>query len=104
MVMVYRQGAFAYVTDLIAGIYKLMLSNLNEPVNIGNPNEMSLLSLAKKIIELTGSKSVIEYKPLPTDDPKVRRPDIAKAKARLDWQSVVSLDDGLKKTIDWFKA
>jgi len=95
--------SFCYVTDLIAGIYKLMLSNLNEPVNIGNSNEMSLLSLAKKIIELTGSKSVIEYKSLPTDDPKVRRPDIAKAKAQLGWQSVVSLDDGLKKTIDWFR-
>ena len=94
--------SFCYVTDLIAGIYKLMLSDLNKPVNIGNPNEMSLLSLAKKIIELTNSKSTIEYKPLPTDDPKVRRPDITKAKARLDWQSVVSLDDGLKKTIDWF--
>ena len=96
--------SFCYVTDLIAGIYKLMLSNLNEPVNIGNSNEMSLLSLAKKIIELTGSKSVIEYKSLPTDDPKVRRPDIAKAKAQLGWQSVVSLDDGLKKTIDWFSS
>ncbi len=94
--------SFCYVTDLIAGIYKLMLSDLNEPVNIGNPNERSLLSLAKKIIELTNSKSTIEYKPLPTDDPKVRRPDITKAKARLAWQSVVSLDDGLKKTIDWF--
>ena len=94
--------SFCYVTDLIAGIYKLMLSDLNKPVNIGNPNEMSLLSLAKKIIELTNSKSTIEYKPLPTDDPKVRRPDITKAKARLDWQPVVSLDDGLKKTIDWF--
>ena len=103
---VYGDGSqtrsFCYATDLIAGIYKLMLSDLNEPVNIGNPNEMSLLNLAKKIIELTGSKSTIEYKPLPTDDPKVRRPDITKAKARLDWQPVVSLDDGLKKTIDWF--
>ena len=96
--------SFCYVTDLIAGIYKLMLSDLNEPVNIGNPNEMSLLSLAKKIIELTGSKSVIEYKSLPTDDPKVRRPDITKAQAQLGWQPVVSLDDGLENTIDWFKA
>ncbi len=80
-----------------------MLSDLNKPVNIGNPNEMSLLSLAKKIIELTNSKSTIEYKPLPTDDPKVRRPDITKAKAMLGWQPAVELDDGLKKTICWFR-
>ena len=96
--------SFCYVTDLIAGIYKLMLSDLNEPVNIGNLNEMSLLSLAKKIMELTGSKSTIEYKPLPTDDPKVRRPDISKAKKELSWQPVVSLEDGLKFTINWFNS
>ena len=95
--------SFCYVTDLIAGIYKLMLSDLNEPVNIGNPNEMSLLSLAKKIIELTNSTSTIVYKPLPTDDPKVRRPDSTKATSLLNWAPEVNLDDGLKKTIDWFR-
>ena len=105
-VTVYGDGlqtrSFCYVSDLIEGIYKLMQSSLNEPVNIGNPNEMTLLDLAKKIIQLTYSKSNIEYKPLPVNDPKVRRPDITKAKKELSWQSVVALDDGLKSTIDWF--
>lgn len=104
---VYGDGSqtrsFCYVTDLIAGIYKLMQSSLNEPVNIGNPNEMKLIGLAKKVIELTNSKSVIEYKPLPTDDPKVRKPDIAKAKKELNWKPKVKLEQGLKNTIDWFK-
>jgi len=105
---VYGEGlqtrSFCYVTDLIEGIYRVMLSALNEPVNLGNPNEMSILDLAKKIIEFTGTKSKIEHSPLPVDDPKVRRPDISKAKAELDWQPSVSLQDGLKKTIDWFKG
>jgi dTDP-glucose 4,6-dehydratase len=104
---VYGDGSqtrsFCYVTDLIAGIYKLMLSNLNEPVNIGNPNEMTLLELAKKIIELTESKSEIIYKPLPVNDPKVRRPDIAKAKKELSWQPKVNLEHGLENTINWFR-
>lgn len=104
---VYGDGSqtrsFCYVSDLIAGIYKLMQSDLNEPVNIGNPNEMSLIDLAKKIIKFTGSKSEITYKPLPIDDPKVRRPDITKAKKSFSWQPLVTLDDGLKSTIDWFR-
>jgi dTDP-glucose 4,6-dehydratase len=104
---VYGDGSqtrsFCYVTDLITGIYKLMNSKLNEPVNIGNPNEMKLIDLAKKIIKLTNSKSVIEYKPLPIDDPKVRRPDITKAQKELNWQAKVELEQGLKSTIDWFK-
>ena len=104
---VYGNGSqtrsFCYVSDLIDGIYKLMNSDLNEPVNIGNPNEMTLIDLAKKIIQLTGSKSKIEYKPLPINDPKVRRPDIAKAKKELNWQPVVALNDGLKTTINWFE-
>ncbi len=99
----FQTRSFCYVTDLIAGIYKLMQSDLNEPVNIGNPNEMKLIGLAKKIVELTGSKSVIEHKPLPTDDPKVRRPDITKAKKELNWEAKVELEQGLKNTIDWFK-
>jgi dTDP-glucose 4,6-dehydratase len=105
---VYGDGSqtrsFCYVTDLIAGIYKLMLSNLNEPVNIGNPNEMTLFELAKKIIELTKSKSEIIYKPLPVNDPKVRRPDITKAKKELSWQPKVALDTGLQFSIGWFKC
>ena len=105
-VTVYGDGlqtrSFCYVSDLIEGIYKLMQSSLNEPVNIGNPNEMTLLDLAKKIIQLTYSKSNIEYKPLPVNDPKVRRPDIAKAKKELAWGPKVELEAGLKNTIDWF--
>lgn len=104
---VYGDGSqtrsFCYITDLIEGISKLMNSDLNEPVNLGNPNEMTVLALAKKIIELTGTKSKIEFKPLPVDDPKVRRPDITKAKMLLNWQPKVNLKEGLKKTIDWFR-
>ena len=92
-----------YITDLIDGIYKLMNSGLNEPVNLGNPNEMTVLDLAENIIRLTGSKSKIEHEPLPVNDPKVRRPDITKAKAELIWQPKVGLEEGLKKTIEWFR-
>lgn len=95
--------SFCYVEDLINGIEKLAFSGLNEPVNIGNPNEMTLLDLAKKIIQLMGSKSVIEFKPLPVDDPKVRRPDITKARTKLGWEPVVDLETGLKKTVEYFK-
>lgn len=104
---VYGDGSqtrsFCYISDLIDGIYRLMNSNLNEPVNIGNPNEITILELAKKIIELTDSKSKIAYKPLPADDPKVRRPDITLAKTRLNWQPKILLAEGLGKTINWFK-
>jgi len=106
-ITVYGDGSqtrsFCYVSDLIDGIYKLMLSDINEPVNIGNPNEMSILELAKSIIELTSSKSSIEYKDLPINDPKVRRPDIAKASSVLKWQPKVKLEEGLIKTVEWFK-
>jgi nucleoside-diphosphate-sugar epimerase len=80
-----------------------MISKVNEPVNIGNPTEISILQLAEKIIELTNSKSEIVFKPLPEDDPKVRRPDIAKAKKELDWEPKVGLEEGLKKTIEFFR-
>jgi nucleoside-diphosphate-sugar epimerase len=80
-----------------------MNSDLNEPVNIGNPNEMKLIELAEKIIELTSSKSKIVYKPLPVDDPKVRRPDIALVRTKLGWEPKVGLEEGLKKTIAYFK-
>ena len=106
-VTVYGDGSqtrsFGYIDDLIDGIIKLALSDCNSPVNIGNPNEVSLIDLAKKIIELTGSKSEIVFKELPIDDPKVRQPDINKAKTLLNWTPKVSLDDALKNTIDWFK-
>ncbi len=96
--------SFCFVPDLVAGIEKVLLSNLNEPVNLGNPNEMTILELAQKIIKLTGSKSQITYEPLPKDDPKVRQPDITKAKTKLGWTPVVPLEEGLVKTIDYFKS
>jgi len=95
--------SFCYVSDLVEGLYRLLNSNANEPVNIGNPNEKTLQELAELVIKITKSKSKIIYKPLPVDDPKVRRPDITKAKTLLKWQPTVNLNTGLHKTIDWFK-
>ncbi len=92
-----------YVSDLIDGIYKLLLSNENEPVNIGNPDEITIFDLAKEIIELTGSKSQIVFKDLPEDDPKVRQPDIQKARSILGWEPKVSRREGLISTIEDFK-
>ncbi len=94
--------SFGYVDDLIAGIYKLLHSNYNSPVNIGNPNEMTLADLAKRILKLTGSSSKIVHRPLPKDDPKVRRPDIRLARKKLRWEPKVALDEGLKETIAYF--
>ena len=91
--------SFCYISDLVEGIYKLMLSDINEPVNIGNPEEMSILEFAQKIIEITKSKSKIIFKELPQDDPKVRRPDISKARHLLGWEPQVSLEEGLGKTV-----
>jgi dTDP-glucose 4,6-dehydratase len=96
--------SFCYVADLVDGIYKLLLSDYDEPVNIGNPHEITLNELAKIIIKLTNSNSKIVYKPLPVDDPKVRRPDITRAKNILKWSPKVSLEDGLYKTIDYFRT
>ena len=75
----------------------------NRPVNLGNPREMTILQFAELILQLTGSKSVLEYKPLPEDDPKTRQPDISRAKAILNWEPVVPVEEGLKKTIDWYQ-
>ncbi len=94
--------SFCYVDDLIEGICRLLFSNQHEPVNIGNPNEMTIKELAETIIEITGSKSEIIFNPLPIDDPKVRQPDIEKAKTILGWEPQVSLDEGLSRTIEWF--
>src|ERR1700751_1850047 len=96
--------SFTYPSDLVEGIIKLMLSGINEPVNIGNPREMTIEEIAKTIIRMTGSRSKIVYKPLPTDDPKVRQPDIARARALLDWEPKVPLEQGLVKTIDYFRT
>lgn len=106
-ITVYGKGSqtrsFCYVSDLVEGIYRLLMSREHDPVNVGNPNEMTLLALAKQIIKLTGSKSKIIFKPLPVDDPKVRRPDIKKAKKLLGWKPMVGLEEGLSKTIDYFR-
>lgn len=95
--------SFCYVDDLIAGLRALIGSELNEPVNIGNPNEMTILQLAEKIIAMTHSKSVIDFKELPEDDPKVRKPDITKAKTLLNWEPKVPLETGLEATIQYFR-
>lgn len=94
--------SFCYISDLVKGIYKLLLSDVNTPVNIGNPAEMTILDFAKQIIQITGSKSKIIFKTLPVDDPKVRRPDISKAKRELNWESVVDIQQGLRNTIKYF--
>lgn len=95
--------SFTYVDDLIEGIRRLIDSDEVEPVNIGNPDEVSILDFAKEIIEVTGSKSEIAFKQLPEDDPKVRQPDISKAKKVLDWEPKVDRRDGLIKTMEYFK-
>src|SRR3989338_5262985 len=95
--------SFCYVDDLIAGIYALLLSSEHEPVNIGNPYEFTMLELAEKILKLTGSNSAIAFHPLPVDDPKQRRPDITKARTILSWEPKVMLDEGLERTIPWFR-
>lgn len=96
--------SFCYVSDLIDGIYKLSQSDFHEPVNIGNPREMTIKQFAEEIIKMTGTPSQIEYKPLPVDDPKVRQPDITRAKAILGWAPVVEFEDGIRKTIDYFRG
>ena len=99
-----QSRSFCYVDDLLNGMVLLMNSrdDFSGPVNIGNPVEFTILELAEKVIDLTGSKSKISFKPLPSDDPKQRRPDISLAKEELSWQPRVQLDEGLKKTIDYF--
>jgi len=94
--------SFCYVSDLIEGICRLLRSDISEPVNIGNPGEMTVLEFANEILRLTGSSSEIVFEPLPEDDPKVRQPDIAHARKSLDWEPRVSLADGLQATIDYF--
>ena len=95
--------SFCYVSDLVGGIIKLMHSKENDPINIGNPQEMTIEQIARLIIEMTGSKSRIVYKPLPTDDPKVRQPDITRARTLLGWEPAVPLEQGLGRTIEYFR-
>lgn len=95
--------SFCYVSDQMDGIYKLLISNEVEPVNIGNPEEITILQFAQEVLKITGSKSKIIYKELPEDDPKIRQPDISKAKRVLNWEPKVTRIDGLKKTVSYFK-
>jgi UDP-glucuronate decarboxylase len=106
---VYGDGSqtrsFCYVSDMVEGLVRLMQAEgFPGPVNLGNPGEFTMLELAKKVIELTGSRSGVEHRPLPTDDPKQRQPDISLARERLDWEPVVALDDGLRATVDYFRT
>ena len=104
---VYGDGSqtrsFCYVSDLVDGILRLMHADTNEPVNIGNPREMTVGQIATEIITLTGSRSRVVHRPLPEDDPRVRQPDISRARSLLDWEPRVSLSDGLTRTIEYFR-
>lgn len=109
-ITIYGDGSqtrsFCYVADLIEGMIRMMNTDdsVIGPMNMGNPSEFTILQLATKVIEMTGSSSHIIFKPLPSDDPMQRKPDISMAKALLDWEPTISLEDGLKKTINYFKA
>ena len=96
--------SFCYVSDLVDGIYRLLQSDIPDPTNIGNPAELSVLEFARRIRDLTGTRSEIVFKPLPVDDPKVRQPDIAKAKEKLGWEPKVKLEEGLTRTIAYFRS
>jgi len=96
--------SFCYVDDLVEGIYRLLMSDYHLPMNIGNPDEISLKEFAEEIIALTGTKQKIVYKPLPVDDPKQRQPDITRAKQILNWEPKVSRKEGLKLTYEYFKS
>ncbi len=104
---VYGDGSqtrsFTYISDLVGGIWKLMHAPVNDPVNLGNPREMTLLELAKQILRLSGSRSQIVFGPLPVDDPKVRQPDIGRARQLLGWEPQVDVEEGLSRTIDWYR-
>jgi dTDP-glucose 4,6-dehydratase len=96
--------SFCYISDLVEGIYRLMVSSNNEPVNLGNPNEMTILEMAEKVVQMTGSKSKVIFKPLPVDDPKVRQPNIDRARQTLEWSPKVGLEEGLTGTIAYFRT
>ena len=96
--------SFCYVSDLIDGIFRLMMSDFHEPVNIGNPREMTIRQFAEEILRITGAACQIEHKPLPVDDPKVRQPDITRAKTILGWEPKVDFDKGIRETIEFFRG
>ncbi len=95
--------SFCFVSDLVEGIHRLLMSDVHEPVNLGNPHEITLMELAEKVLHVTGSRSKIVFKPLPGDDPRVRRPDINRARSLLDWRPTVDLETGLRETLDYFR-
>jgi dTDP-glucose 4,6-dehydratase len=105
---VYGDGSqtrsFCYVSDLVEGIYRLLFADFHEPVNLGNPNEVSILDFAKEIQGLAGRPCAIEFKPLPQDDPKVRRPDITRARKLLGWEPVVGRSEGMRRTMEYFRG
>ncbi|HYI09777.1 MAG TPA: UDP-glucuronic acid decarboxylase family protein [Thermoanaerobaculia bacterium] len=96
--------SFCYVSDLIEGIYRLLMSDETQPTNIGNPSEMTVLQFAEEIKRLVGTNAPIDFRPLPEDDPKIRRPDITKARRLLQWEPVVPLEEGLSRTIEYFRG
>jgi dTDP-glucose 4,6-dehydratase len=104
---VYGDGSqtrsFCYVADLVEGIVRLLGSDFHEPVNLGNPNEVSILDFAREIVELSGGKSEIVFKPLPQDDPRVRRPDIDRARKLLGWEPKIDRRDGMRRTLEFFR-
>jgi dTDP-glucose 4,6-dehydratase len=106
-VTIYGDGSqtrsFCFVSDLVDGIYRLLMSDEHYPINIGNPNEVTIGEVAKEVIEMIGSKSKLIFAPLPVDDPKVRQPDITLARAKLGWEPKVTRKEGLKKTIEYFR-
>jgi dTDP-glucose 4,6-dehydratase len=96
--------SFCYVSDLVDGIIRLMESSVNDPVNIGNPHEMTIEEIAREIVRLTASTSRLVYRPLPEDDPKVRKPDITRARTLLGWEPKVGLEEGLARTLEYFRT
>jgi dTDP-glucose 4,6-dehydratase len=105
---VYGDGSqtrsFCYVDDLVEGIERLLYADFHEPVNLGNPDEVTILEFAQEILELSGSKSRIEHRPLPQDDPKVRKPDITRARQLLGWEPRVNRHEGLRRTLEYFQG
>jgi dTDP-glucose 4,6-dehydratase len=98
-----RREVFVNVSDLIEGIFRLALSDYHKPINIGNPREMTIIEFANRILEITGAKSPLVTKPLPVDDPKVRQPDISRARKLLGWEPKVDFESGIRETILYFK-
>jgi dTDP-glucose 4,6-dehydratase len=107
-ITVYGNGSqtrsFCYVSDLVEGIVRLLFTEFHEPVNLGNPDEVSILEFAREILALSGSQSKLVFKPLPQDDPKVRKPDITRARQLLGWEPTVNRHDGLKRTLEYFRS